>query len=249
MFRKLLKLAGILILIAFIVVTLAFTSGESKDVVCHDIEVSFSNSDVIHVNQNEILRKVKAADKQILNKTLDKINSDVIESEVEKIQAIREAEVYKIIVKDTASFKGVLVVKVKHREPVVRIISDNGSYFLDKEGNKIPVSSNYTANVLVVTGSLSEKYAAEEMLPFVQYIQHNDFWNAQIEQIHVEKDGDVLLSPLVGDQIIELGSLSDYESKLRRMKAFYEQVLVKNNWDKYKLISLKYSNQVIAKKG
>lgn len=249
MFRKLLKLAGILILIAFIVVTLAFTSGESKDIICRDIEVSFSNSDIIHVNKNEILRKVKTADKQILNKTLDKINSDIIESEVEKIQAIRAAEVYKIIVKDSASFKGVLVVKVKHREPVIRIISENGSYFLDKEGNKIPVSANYTANVMVVTGSLSEKYAAEKMLPFVQYIHKNEFWNAQIKQIHVEKDGDVLLSPLVGDQIIELGSLDDYEGKLHRMKAFYEQVLVKNNWDKYKVISLKYSNQVIAKKG
>ena len=101
---------------------------------------------------------------------------------------------------------------------------------------------------MVVTGSLSEKYAADKMLPFVQYIKKNDFWNAQIKQIHVEKDGDVLLSPLVGDQIIELGSLDDYAGKLRRMKAFYEQVLVKNNWDKYKVISLKYSNQVIAKK-
>lgn len=248
MFQKLLKIAGILILVAFIVVTLAFTSGESKDIVCHDIEVSFNNSDVIHINKNEILKKVRAADAKILNKTLDKINSDVIEKEVEKLQAIRKAEVYKLIKKDTSSFRGVLVVKVKHREPVVRIISDNGSYFLDKDGSRIPVSSSYTANVLVVTGSLTEKYAVEEMLPFVEYIRDNDFWNAQIEQIHVEKDGDVLLSPLVGEQIIELGSLDDYEGKLRRMKAFYEQVLVKNNWNKYKTISLKYNNQVIAKK-
>lgn len=248
MFQKLLKIAGILILVAFIVVTLAFTSGESKDIVCNDIEVSFNNSDVIHINKNEILKKVRAADAKILNKTLDKINSDVIEKEVEKLQAIRKAEVYKLIKKDTSSFRGVLVVKVKHREPVVRIISDNGSYFLDKDGSRIPVSSSYTANVLVVTGSLTEKYAVEEMLPFVEYIRDNDFWNAQIEQIHVEKDGDVLLSPLVGEQIIELGSLDDYEGKLRRMKAFYEQVLVKNNWNKYKTISLKYNNQVIAKK-
>ena len=248
MFQKLLKIAGILLLVAFIVVTLAFTSGESKDIVCRDIEVTFNNSDVIHINKNEIMRKVKAADAKILGKTLDKINSDVIEKEVEKLLAVRKAEVYKIIEKDTASFRGVLVVKVKHREPVVRIISDNGSYFLDKDGNRIPVSSSYTANVLVVTGSLSEKYAVEEMLPFVEYIRENDFWNAQIEQIHVEKDGDVLLSPLVGEQIIELGSLDDYKGKLRRMKAFYEQVLVKNNWNKYKTISLKYSNQVIAKK-
>ncbi len=248
MFLKLFKIAGIFLLMAFIVVTLAFTSGESKDILCRDIEVSFNNSDQIHVSKNDVMRRIKAADNQLLKKTLDKINSDIIEKEVEKLQAIKEAEVYKIIVKDTTSYKGVLVVKVKHRKPVVRIISDNGSYFLDKEGNRIPVSSGYTANVLVVTGSLSEKYATEEMLPFVLYIENNAFWNAQIEQIHVENDGDVLLSPLVGDQIIEMGSLDDYAGKLRKMRAFYDQVLVKNNWNKYKRISLKYNNQVVAKK-
>ena len=50
-------------------------------------------------------------------------------------------------------------------------------------------------NVLVATGSVSEKFAAEKLLPFVLYVEDNDFWNAQIEQIYVEEDGDVLLIP------------------------------------------------------
>ena len=194
------------------------------------------------------MRRVNAADNQILKKTLEQINAETIEKEVEKLLAIQKAEVYKIIAKDSTSYKGVLVVKVKHRKPVVRIMSETSSYFLDKDGNKIPSSSDYTANVLVVTGFLSEKFAAEELLPFVLYIENDDFWNAQIEQIHVERDGDILLTPLVGDQIIELGTLDDYTGKLRKMRAFYDQVLAKNNWNEYKTISLKYNNQVIAKK-
>jgi len=32
------------------------------------------------------------------------------------------------------------------------------------------------------------------------------------------------------------------------VKAFYEQVMAQNNWNKYEQISVKYKNQVIAKK-
>jgi len=248
MFRKLLKIAGFLVLVMFIIGTLAFTSSEGKNIPCREIQVSFNSHDEIQISKKAILRSVTKADSKILKEPLDEINADAIESEVEKIQAIQKAEVYKIIVKDTSSYKGVLVVKVKHRKPFVRIMSDTEDYFLDKKGFKIPASSDYAANVLVVSGHLSEKFAAEELLPFIRYIEEDDFWKAQIEQVYVEKDGDILLTPLVGDHIIEMGTLENYEGKLRKMMAFYEQVLTKNSWNKYKTISLKYDNQVIAKR-
>ncbi len=248
MLHKLAKILGALVLIIFLIVTLAFTSYEKKEVKCTGIEVSFNDSDPIHVSKNEVLRLVNAADKQIIKKSLNQINSETIEQSVEKMQAIKEAQVYKIIKNDSGTYNGVLVVKVLHRKPVLRIITESGSYYLDKEGNKIPASSSYTANVLVATGVVTEKLAVEKILPFVLYVEDDDFWHAQIEQINVERGGDVQLIPLIGDQIIEMGSLDNYEKKLRRVKAFYEQVMAKNNWDKYKEISVKYDNQVIAKR-
>ncbi len=248
MWSKLFKLTGLLLAIAFLVITLAFTSRESKNIVCRNIEVDFKTNDIIKINSSEILKLVKSADNNIVGKTLDQINTEAIEKVVEKHEAVLKAEVYTVLVKDTTSLKGILTVKVKHKKPVVRILSENGNYYLDKQGGKIPVSTQYTANVLAVTGKISEKFAAEELLPFILYIEDDEFWEAQIEQIHVEDDGDILLIPLVGDQIIELGSLESYEKKLNNMRAFYDQVLVENNWDKYKSVSLKYTNQVIAKK-
>lgn len=248
MFRKLLNIAGILVLITFIVGTLAFTSIESNDVKCSSIEISFNDNDAIKANRNELMRLVNAADNQILKKSLGQINSDIIEISVEKHQAIRKAEVYKIVKHEEGKYTGVLVVKVKHRKPVLRVMSDKENYYLDQYGNKVPVSSNYTSNVLVATGNFSLQFAAEQLLPFVLYVEDNDFWKAQIQQIHIEKDGDVLLTPLVGDHIIELGNFDNYETKLRKMRAFYDQVLVKSSWNKYKTISLKYNNQVIAKR-
>ena len=44
-----------------------------------------------------------------------------------------------------------------------------------------------------------------------------------------------LLTPLVGDHLIELGTLENYPEKLRNMKAFYKQVMANNNWNKYEI--------------
>jgi cell division protein FtsQ len=248
MFRKLLKIAGILVLVIFIIVTLAFTASECNDVVCNNIKIEFDSNELIQVNKDELIRLVNTADNDVLTKKLTEINAELIEQAVEKHEAVLNAEVYTVIGKDSSSYKGVLAVKVKHRKPVVRIMSESAGYYLDEFGGKIPISSNYTANVLVTTGYFSEKFAVEQLLPFVLFVEDDDFWKAQIEQVHIQKNGEVLLTPLVGEHIIEFGNLNDYQEKLKKMKAFYEQVLAKNSWNKYKQISLKYNDQVIAKK-
>ena len=89
MWSKLFKLTGLLFAIAFLVITLAFTSHESKNIVCRNIEVDFKTNDIIKINSNEILKLVKSADENIVGKTLDQINTEVIEREVEKHEAQR----------------------------------------------------------------------------------------------------------------------------------------------------------------
>ena len=248
MWRKLLNISGFLVLVAFIIVTLAFTSGETKDVVCSEVEIKYVDNELIKLNKNEITRLVMSADKNLIGKNLQKINADFIEKEVEKNQAVLKAEVYKVMAKDSLTYTGILGVKVKHREPAVRIMSLSGNYYLDKDGIRIPVSSNYTADVLVATGYFSEDFAREQLLPFVLYLKHDAFWNAQTEQVHVDEDGNVLLTPLVGNHLVELGNFENFPEKLRNMKAFYKQVLTNNNWNKYEKVSLKYKNQIIAKR-
>ena len=241
-------MAGLLLVIGFLIVTVAFTSLENKNNICSKIEVNFKSNDIIKVDENDIIRIVRAFDNQIVGKPLKQINAEEIEHEIEKLKAIEKAEVYKVMVKDSTSFKGVLSVRVKHREPLVRVMSADGNYYFDKKGNKFPGSIYYTANVLTVTGTINDEVAVNKLIPFIMYVEGNDFWKAQIQQIHVNSNGDAILIPLVGDQLIELGSFDNYEKKLRNMRAFYEQVLAKNNWDKYKTVSVKYDNQVIAKK-
>lgn len=248
MLKKILKLVGYLLLIVFLAVTLAFSSRESRHVTCSSIQIDFNEDELIKISREEIARLVRAADNQLIGKELKNINAEMIEQEVEKHQTILNAEVYKVIARDSTAYKGILGVRVSHRTPAVRVMSSTGSYYLDKTGEQIPVSANYAARVLVTTGYFSEEFARNELLPFVLFLDENPFWKAQIEQVHVEQNGNVLLTPLVGDHVIELGTLENYPVKLRNLKAFYEQVVARNQWDKYGQISVKYKNQVIAKK-
>jgi len=246
-FKKLSKIGGIVLLLLFMVVTLAFTSLEYKNETCREIEIVYNANDKITVDKDVIRKIVKSTDKEIIGKTFDKINAAALEAEVEKNPSVKSAEIFEVVAKDTGSYKGILTVKIKHREPLLRVITDKGSYYLDDTGHKFPVSTSYPAHVLVATGNINEELA-EDILPCVRFIEQDDFWSAQIEQIHVTSNGELILTPLIGDHLIELGTVDNYEGKFKKMKAFYKEVLVKNNWNKYKSISLKYNNQVIAKR-
>ena len=140
-FRKILKLTGVLGLIIFIIGTLAFTSIETRNVQCSEIEVVFNKSDLISVDKDKLIRMAKTADSKILSRKLDDINGEKIEAEIEKHPAIKRADVYKLVVKGEEGYKGVLVIKVKNRQPVLRIFTSDHSYFMDKEGKRFPASS------------------------------------------------------------------------------------------------------------
>lgn len=247
MFKKLSKIGGIVLLLLFMVVTLAFTSLEYRNETCREIEIVYDANDKITVDKDVIRKIVTHTDKEIIGKTFDQINTVLLEAEVEKNASVKSAQIFEVVTKDTGSYKGVLTVKVKHREPLLRVITEKENYYLDETGHRFPVSTSYPAHVLVATGNIKVD-SAGELLPCVRFIVEDEFWSAQIEQIHVTKNGELILTPLIGDHLIELGSVENYQEKLRNMKAFYKEVLAKNNWNKYKSISLKYKNQVIAKR-
>ena len=100
----------------------------------------------------------------------------------------------------------------------------------------------------VATGNISAETTRTDLLPLVEFIQNDKFWKAQIKQIYVNGDGELILTTLVGNQLIEFGTTENMEKKFRNLRAFYEQVLKDNNWKKYNRIILKFDNQIIAKK-
>jgi cell division protein FtsQ len=249
--RKIKILAHIfawIILVVALVVTLAFSWAETSSAECREIVVKYDGNQSVQLSSQDIIRIVKAADNKLIGKKLSEINSEEIEQELESHSAILKADAYKLVVRDSSSYKGVLAVKVRHRTPIMRVMTSDANYYLDAEGVKFPTSTRYSANVVIVTGNVNEELARNSLLPMILYVVQNDFWQAQIKQIHVDRNEELILTPLVGNQLIEFGTAGNYREKLRNLMAFYQQVMTNSNWNKYERINLKYSNQIIAKK-
>ncbi len=248
MVRKIVRIAGWLVLVALLVVPLAFSTLEMEGIECAGISVRYAGNSDIRLDTRSLVRLARGADQHIIGKKLNEIDTEAIEAELTKHKAILKAEAYKTVIRDSTGWKGMVTLKVKHRAPVLRIISTNGNYYMDAQGNRIPPSVNYAADVPVATGNISLETARNELLPLVGFINKHKFWKAQVRQIHVNGHGEILFSTLVGDQLIEFGKAENMEEKFRNLRAFYDQVLSDNNWHKYKRISVKFKNQVIAKK-
>lgn len=211
------------------------------------------------INNNDVLL-------QILTKEdtgallLSKFNVAKLEEKLKSNHSIKDVQVYKTI-------DGKLVVNVKQRRPIVRIFSKNESYYIDDQGSLMPLSSKYTARILVINGNLNEPFGKryqfnydnlndtlidktllDDIYKIANYIDKSEFWKAQIEQIDVNKVCDFELVPKVGNHKIVFGGIDNLEGKFEKLMIFYEKGLSKTGWNEYSVINLKYKNQIVCTK-
>ena len=85
-----------------------------------------------------------------------------------------------------------------------------------------------------------------EILPSFVTDNGDEFWKAQITQLSVTKDGNISVIPEVGNHIIDFGIATDVETKLNKIKILYQKILPAKGWGKYKVISVKYRNQIVC---
>lgn len=211
------------------------------------------------INEEDVLS-------QIMNKNdtgtllLNQFDVTAIEEKLKHNNAIKDAQVYKTV-------DAKLNVNVKQRRPIVRIFSNNESYYIDEEGSLMPLSNHYTARVLVVNGNLKEPFAKrylfnysnlndslidktllDDIYKMAKYIDQSEFWKAQIEQVTVNKLLELELIPKVGNHKIVFGGVEGLEGKFQKLMIFYQKGLSKTGWNEYSEINLKYKNQVVCKK-
>lgn len=209
---------------------------------CEEILIVVKDSlDKHFVSKQDILGLLKKVDLDPLNKSLSQINTESIEKELMNNQMIANVEAYK-----TPS--GKIKLEIKQKMPILRVISGGGNYYVDNRGATMPVSPRYVVHVPVASGSVEKELAVTNLYKFALFLQKNDFWNNQIGQIYVHPDNEVELIPMVGNHRIVLGTLDEFEEKLDNLRLFYTQVIPKMGWERYKIINLKYKNQIVCTK-
>lgn len=188
----------------------------------------------------------------IEGQTVEKINTEATELALESDMFIKTADVYIDALNNVN-------IKVTQRVPLLRILDSEGeSYYLDDSGKKVPFSTKYTSRTIVATGEIGayeddyNKFADNrlyQIFKLTKKILEHPFLKNQIEQIHVDKDGDVILIPKLGNHKIYFGKPNlNIKDKLYRLQVFYEKGMPYEGWEKFKTINLTYDNQVVAKR-
>jgi cell division protein FtsQ len=148
-----------------------------------------------------------------------------------------------------------LNIKVTQREPVARVFTTSGSsFYFDKDGDHIPVSSRYAAQVPVFTDfptdavklQKADSAIAAQVIEMGSFIMADPFWLAQIDQVQITPQREFELTPKLGDHVIAFGDGTDIEKKFSKLLAFYKEGLSKVGWNNYSRIDVAYENEVVC---
>jgi cell division protein FtsQ len=241
-------------------VALGFVGKKQSDTRCWKLEVQVEPTDGMKfIDERMIAALADSATDAIVGKTLNQVDLGAIHRVVSSNSSVREAHVYTTV-------DGRCVIQVKQRTPIARIFNRNGdSYYLDAEGYTMELSPLTTVKLPVFTGeipdglrigsiatNLSDSAAwntpLDDIYQFTQIVSRDTFWRAQIEHVYVNHAGEFEIIPRVGNQRVNVGYIYHLETKLKKLRAFYEHVVEADDLDRFSALQAQYNGQVVGVK-
>lgn len=184
----------------------------------------------------------------IIGQSFKTIDLPRIESLLEKNPFVKDAEVY-------IDGRNELGIKIVQRKPIVRVISNRGEqYYLDEEGNKLPLSKHFAVNIVTATGDyppfspdfLTKYNSLHNLFDLCTELEKDPFLKSMIVQVHVNLKKEFTLIPMLGDQKIIFGEFDDSMQKWKKLKVFYKEAMPFVGWRKYRNLDLRFRNQIVC---
>ena len=181
------------LLFCYIVFVSFFFREIRQDSICQDLQVVVKDSlDKHFVSESDLVSILKKAGLDPIKRPMADVNTDRIETELLKNEMIAQVEAYK-----TPS--GIIKLEVMQKMPILRIMGVRGSYYVDNLGNHHADQSSVCRACANCEWICGKELAVTDLYKFALFLQENEFWNDQIEQIYVYPDNDIELIPRVGN--------------------------------------------------
>ena len=239
-FKKLLKYILFFCLLISVGFLYSFSTARNHQKKVSKIDIKIEAGTSKFLNHSMVNKLLIQKNETIKNLPKSVINLYGLESNISKNPYVEKAVVFLTI-------QGKLKTTVKQRTPIVRIIQDEDVYYVDKQGVKVPLSENYSARVLLVSG-VNNDVEMKEIMPLISTILADNFLEKEIVGVEKLNNGEVLLAVRSGDYKIDFGTISEIEPKFRKLKAFYNNTFSDKTIQNFKLINVKYHNQVVCTK-
>ena len=203
-------------------------------------EVIFLEGDNLFV-KNEMVNKLLIENKRDV-KTIAKVEVDLnkLENSINKQEMIEKSEVF-------VSVDGVLKAVVKQKTPIARVMDEQGSFYIDYEGNRMPLSDLNTARVLLVSGGINKKNR-KDLADVFRIIYDDDFLKKNIIGVQILPNETLIMKNRNFDYEIDFGKAINVNKKFKNYKAFFQKAVLDSTLYKYKKINLMFTQQVVCTK-
>jgi cell division protein FtsQ len=263
MIKKWLKLVFWILVLGGTITVFVFANKEENKKVIESPSISIHVDGETFLTEEELTVRLKNAGLLIPNQKNEQLDIQKIERKIASMEEVKEVNVYREIGKNWN-------IRVVLRKPIARIFNTtNQTYYIDEDGFLMSRSSNHTARVIIFSGYLHDRFVKGSISSFINndslksikklddvfrisnYVCNHPLMYKLIGQVYIERDGDFVLIPLVGDQKIVFGTARSEEEvaeKFSRLTTFYKEAIPYEGWNKYSEISVKYEGQIVCRK-
>lgn len=225
-------------LIALILFLFGFSNQRNEAKKVQLIDVKFEQGENLFLSYEMVNKLLIQNGASVKNQAKSLIDLNSLEKHVLKHPMVENATVFLTV-------DGVLKTKIKQRTPIGRISTSTKSYYIDRQGETMPLSNNYSAHVPLVTGfSMNEN--TDDLYKLLMFIRQDEFLQKQVVGIHKSAENDFILMTRIGNHKINFGGIENLEKKFKNLKTFYNYTIPNKTIENYKMINLKYNNQVVC---
>jgi cell division protein FtsQ len=220
------------------VILFSFTNVRNEKRKLTNLDIKFTDGQAPFITYSMVNKLLIQNEGSVTDIAKEKLVLNTLEDVLNTNELIREAQVY-------ITVNGQLKARIDQRKPIARIEGEN-SYYLDSEGKKMPLSPVFSARVPLITGIVNEK-TIESLYRLAAYIEGDDFLRKNIIGIHSGAK-DISLRVRSYEFRIIIGRGEAFEAKFRNFKAFYQKAWKDKTLTNYKVVNLKFDNQVVCTK-
>ena len=231
------KLIGMFALVIFL---FSFTSKRNEERKLKKTIVEFVDENSPFITEQAVNKLLIENNSSVKNIQKDKVDLKELEQNLNNHNMIQKCEVF-------VTVDGVLKAVVKQKTPVARVFGESGSFYVDYEGHKMPLSDNFTARVPIISGTINKKNS-EDLTKVFRYIYEDDFLQKNIIGVEILPDGSLKMMNRNFNYVIDFGKTINVDKKFKNYKAFFQKAVQDSLINNYKTVNLKFTQQVVCTK-
>jgi cell division protein FtsQ len=230
----------LVLMFSLVIFLFSFTSNRNNNRKLSKSVVVFVGDNAPFVDQETVNKLLIENNKDAKSIGKDKLDLNRLEKALNAQEMIEKSDVF-------VSIDGVLKAVVKQKTPIARVFDGDNSFYIDYEGNTMPLSANFTARVPLVSGEINKKNS-EELAELFRIIYDDAFLKKNIIGVQIMPNGSLKMLNRSYNYQIDFGGTVRMKAKLNNYKAFFQKAVLDSSLYKYKTIDLRFAQQVVCTK-